>query len=95
MGEVSPLTLPMTFLLLRGGLESESHPLCQPHILPTLQKHRETVICHHATALASRAPPPCLGTGLAAAAKQGDGGAHTYSSSTHTRLEQRCHPLHL
>lgn len=77
---MSPLTLPMVFLLLRGELESESHPLCQLHILPTLQTHRENIICHRATALASRAPPPCLGTGLDAAAEQGDGGAHTHTA---------------
>lgn len=92
MGEVCPLTLSMTFLLLRGELESESHPLCQPHILPTIQTHGETIICQHATSQASRAPPPFLGTGLIAAAKQGDGRAHTHGSSTHTRQEQRHHP---
>lgn len=50
-----------------------------PHILPTLQTRRETIIRHRTTALASRAPPACLGTGLAAAAKKGDSGAHTPS----------------
>jgi len=78
VGEVSPLTLTTTFLLLRGELESESHPLCNPASCPR-SRHAGKASPVTATALAPRAPPPRLGTGLAAAATKGDGRAHTPS----------------
>lgn len=61
-----------------GELESESYPLCHSTSCPHWTG-RETIIRHCATALASGAPPPFLGTGHPAAAKKGDGRAYTLS----------------
>lgn len=96
MGEVSPLTLAVTFLLLRGELESESHPLCHPTSCP---HSRHTGRPSSVTMPQPRPPEPLLPAwaqdSLQQPSKEMAEHTHSLGSSTHTRLEQRHHPSHL